>query len=108
MESTPDIAKVVGLIMQNPELIETIKGMMGKSDVAQDSEVNEDRQESKNDIPETKEAMAMGSANPDSGSKRKRRNTLLQALKPYVSEGRSRAIDTMMTIADMLDAVKGG
>ena len=37
---------------------------------------------------------------------RARRRQLLSALKPYVSDGRSKAIDSMMSIADILDMMK--
>ena len=107
MENTPDIAKVVGLIMQNPELIETIKGMIGNSERPQD-DAPDNKEVNGGDATEAKEVSVTERASTESDGKRKRRNTLLQALKPYVSENRSRAIDTMMTIADMLDAVKGG
>ena len=39
---------------------------------------------------------------------RSRRNALLKALKPYVSGGRAKAIDTMMSLADVMEIVRKG
>ncbi len=99
---TPDISKIVGLIMQRPELIETIRGIMSEDKEATSTDEASAPEQEPAQAPENKTL-----AQPQDNGKRKRRNTLLHALKPYVSPSRARAIDTMMTIADMLDAVKG-
>ncbi len=99
-----DLGKIVNLIMQNPELIEQIKRLGEKNeDTGADSEaVTADTQAEptleKEEIPTN---VAIGNAN-----ERSRRRELLCALKPYVSEERSRAIDSMMSIADILDVMR--
>ena len=45
---------------------------------------------------------------PRDGRKRSNRGRLLGSLKPYLSEKRASAIDTMISVADILDAMKGG
>ncbi len=107
MEGTPDIAKVVSLIMQNPELLESIKGMMSDADKKDSEPATDESAPVHEDASEVIKLDGGRSPTDDRDGRRKRRNTLLLALKPYVSKSRARAIDTMMTIADMLDAVKG-
>ncbi len=120
MDGTPDISKVISLIMQRPELIEAIRTMVStEGEAARDVSTDEaevsatDEKESATASDEASLAVsvpkddAVQTAAREASGKRKRRNTLLHALKPYVSKERARAIDTMMTIADMLDAMKG-
>ena len=104
----PDLSKIVSIIMENPKLVEEIKDMVSKSET-QDSEIEE-----KNELSETaqeKEALEKAaqatykSASPTS-SHATRRNELLRAMQPYVSKERSRAIESMITIADLLMAFK--
>ncbi len=99
-----DLSRVVNLIMENPKLIEEISAM-AKSD--RDSKVEEapeapvEIQESP--PPETVEAVnTYGSERP----RRSRRNELLGAMKPYLSKERAKAIDSMLTIVDILDMMK--
>ena len=105
MSSTPDIAKVVNLIMENPKLIEEISSMVNKSETTPgDSPGSAEKEEAKesshaNDDPDT-------SVKGNSQS-HKNRSQLLAALKPYVSKQRAQAIDSMITIVNILDTMKG-
>lgn len=99
-----DLGKIVNLIMQNPELIEQIKKLGEKgentADVSTEDSIGND-----GDVTDIKEELP-ASAKIDKPSERSRRRELLCALKPYVSEERSRAIDSMMSIADILDVMR--
>ena len=95
-----DLSKIVGLIMENPEIIEKIKELSSKSEAASDS---------KESAPENKSSEAVSEQPPIStavSSKRAKRKELLYALKSYVSEERGRAIESMLSIADILDLMK--
>ena len=93
-----DLSKVINLIMENPSLIEQIRSMVS------DAEQNEDKEsESKSDAtpppsPETKDTYAKSHAS--------KRNDLLRAIRPYLSEERAKAIESMITIADILSVAK--
>jgi hypothetical protein len=94
MDNGMDISKLVELIMQNPDIVERIKSLKNESESVSAKEKAE---------PE----------NADSGGLHKKRNAtrrgaLLAALKPYLSEKRSKAIDTMLSAIDVFDLIKGG
>ena len=97
MANTPDLSKIVDLIMQNPKLIEEISAL------ARDSEtVSEDVGDT--EIEETSKV----SATPEEvrgGSMREHRRELLSAMKPYLSEGRRSALDSMSSILDIIDVM---
>ena len=97
-----DLSKIVNLIMENPKLIEEIKNLAsnGPTQAEPTPEVGSDEEVSVN-IPE--EATTYTPEKPNIGARRK---DLLSALKPYVSEKRAQAIDSMMTIAEILDVMK--
>ena len=100
-----DLSKVISLIMENPALIEQISNLAkGESEstkaesipIAEESIVKEQIEEPK--------------ATPTYApilSQRNNRAQLLGALKPYVSKERAKAIDSMISIADILDMMKG-
>ena len=93
---TPDISRIISVIMENPDLIEQISSL-----------VKEAPPDEPKEIEETPAAEVEASALPSSGQDlRSRREHLLSALKPYLSDERQRAIDSMMTFADILDAVR--
>ena len=79
--STPDLSRIINIIMENPRLIEEIAALAKSGE--QSSE------------PVAEKAAVAG-----------RRGELLGALKPYLSTERAKAIDSMMTIAGILDAMK--
>ena len=97
-----DLSKIVGLIMENPTLIEEIKSMVksdnNKETGAEVLPIKEIEKEEKKD-EEVKRNM------PKAVEKAPRKE-LLSALKPYVSSERAQAIDTMLSIIDILDMIK--
>ena len=113
MASTPDLSKIVEVIMQNPELITTITSLIASSSSSTEDQAT-------NDAPETTEAPKIeSSATPltaqvkasatlsEPQSARSPRRELLGALKPYLSESRRAAIDSMISISDVLSMMKG-
>ena len=105
----PDLSKIIGLIMENQGLIEEIQGLVKKSEVAekdkedvQPSSVAESRGE---DAEEEKIEVREPTYTGDDSSREKRRE-LLSALKPYLSKQRSDAIDTMLSITEILGMMK--
>lgn len=96
MQSTPDLSKIVSLIMQNPELIEQISAL-AKGD---NESVAEPEEES------TEISVPTSTAEPQSErSMRAHRHELLTAMKPYLSESRRTAIDSMASILDIIDVM---
>ena len=99
-ESAPDLSRIVNLIMENPELIAQISSL-AKSE-------NEAREEpTKNEGDAEVSSYREEKATPPTPSRHTHRRELLSSLKPYLSKERQRAIDSMMTIADVLEAMKG-
>ena len=100
-----DIGKVVGLIMENPQLIEQISNL-----AKQQSPPAEKTRESppKTEESTTDEAVTASTppTYPISDYARGNRAQLLGALKPYVSEERAKAIDSMISIADIIDMMR--
>ena len=101
-ESTPDISKVISVIMQNPALIEEISSLMGKA-----GETGA-KKESEKPEPEPQSEAECVIATPEirEGARGADRKRLLGALKPYVSKERAKAIDSMISISEILDAVR--
>ena len=110
----PDLGKIIELIMKNPELISKIRELAdggGESSVPIESaDVTVDGNETiaeQNDGDTAEEAAAIPKIEaPADTGERSRRNELLRALKPYVSSERGKAIESMMTIADILDLMR--
>ena len=98
-----DLSRIVNLIMENPKLIDEIKSI-AESDRKDKNEVTESiAPQSADTDTKVMEETVIADGTRD---RKKRRNELLCALKPYVSEERSRAIDTMISIADILDITR--
>lgn len=89
-----DLSKIVGLIMENPSLIAEIKALADGG--APKPEAEEAKAE-----PTEEVATRISAAQP-----RSRRRELLCALKPYLSEGRCRAVDQMISIGEILDMMR--
>ena len=93
-----DLSSIVSLIMENPRIISEITSLVKEREsgtVVSQSETSttaarEDEPTVKERVPEISE----------------RRQALFSALKPYVSEKRARAIDSMMTIAEMIELMR--
>ena len=91
LKGTPDLSRIISVIMENPSLIEEISALAAKKD----DEAAPD---------ETMTTVADTETN--SSALHGRREQLLSALKPYLSSERQKAIDSMMTFAEILDAVR--
>lgn len=98
-----DLSRVVNLIMENPKLIEEISALVKSDKGAEDAVspiptevINEERVEQRAETVNTYKEKPP----------RSRRNELLGAMKPYLSKERARAIDSMLTIVDVLDMMK--
>ena len=87
MNSELDIGKLALSIMEHPELIEKIKALGDSGE----------KGEHKEPAHEEKSELHRGNS--------KRRSALLCSLKPYLSDKRRSAIDTMITVFDVLDTV---
>ena len=100
-----DVSKVVRLIMENPHLIEEISNL-AKSDGEESTGIAEkDTAESKPTSTNSKDP-APPPLHSSAAGQKSNRTMLLYALKPYVSKERGRAIDSIITIADVLDGMK--
>ena len=103
-----DIGKVVSLIMQNPDLIEQISSLaknMPKESPEEIPQKEEDHTEVKEEEKNVEAVAHTYVPHPPTG--KQNRAQLLCALKPYVSKERAKAIDSMISIADILDMMKG-
>jgi hypothetical protein len=98
-----DLGKIVGLIMENPQIVEQISALAKRDEeAAKQQQSPSETQQSPNAV-ETN--MEIREQNPPSTG-RYERAKLLTALKPYVSNERARAIDSMINIADIIDMMK--
>ncbi len=100
-----DLSKIVSLIMENPELIEKIRGLVPKGEETDAPEAPthpSERDETETAAPASTEPRG----EPSAPNRRSHRRELLHALKPYVSDERGRAIESMLSIADILDMMK--
>ncbi len=100
-----DVGRIVGLIMENPGLIEQIANLAKRS--------SSDAEEKPKEEPPVSEAAAIERTEPVASQptyapprERVNRAHLLGALKPYVSQERAKAIDSMISIADILDMMR--
>ena len=100
-----DLSKIVGRIMENPKLMEEIKAMVSEKESSAPEENGESAAETAavSAIDEKSEAISEGTYAPKRDS---RRTELLRALRPYLSEERGRAIESMITIADILTVIR--
>ena len=88
-----ELNKIVGMIMENPELVEKIKAM--------GTAMNEAKETSKEEIIKSESADV-----PTFTPKRSKRYELLHSLEGFLSEDRKKSLETMMTIAEVLDSIK--
>lgn len=113
---TPDIGKMIGLIMENPKLMEELSALSKQAETASVSESTPPAVE----LPETvssgvpdREAETAPVSAPTAAPAGKasashgKRQVLLRALRPYLSEKRARALDSMEAIAGLLDMMQG-
>ena len=100
-----DISRVVGLIMENPQLIEQIANLAKQKD----QEPPPETAEIEESVTETKVEEPANLSVPtyqEQNGHRNDRARLLGALKPYVSKERAKAIDSMISIADILEMMR--
>lgn len=101
-----DLSKIVNLIMENPKLIEEIKNLASQKSGTAEETVSENVPDTPDTQSEESESVTASTYKSANEQTRERRNGLLAALKPYLSEKRSQAIDSMMSIADIIDVVR--
>lgn len=106
-EQTPDISRVIQLIMENPSLVQEISSLVKKDEasVAENtSEVSEEHAVAASE--QVSEPVTVAPKIAYENPARRNRAQLLGAMKPYVSSERAKAIDSMMSIMDILEMMK--
>ena len=103
MSDMPDLSKIVNLIMENPTLIAEISAL-AKGDSAKEEHTSA-APEPIAQTPASTPASIPAGALPII-SKSEKRQRLLSAMKPYLKDERSRAIDSMLSVAEILDMVR--
>ena len=96
-KGTPDLSKIVSMIMERPDLISEIANLGKSKDSGEVTEIKA-AEEPKPLIRDTPEA------NPSSASMKRAR--LLYALKPYLSESRAAAVDSILTFDEVFDLMR--
>ena len=99
MSNNPDISKMISLIMENPQLVEQISNLAKSANTENTKISNEES------APASVDPVSVGI---DGDRRNSTRTQLLRAMKPYLSESRGRAIDSMLSISGILDAMKRG
>ena len=100
-----DLGKVIGLIMENPALIEQISSL-AKQKVSEETPEEQVMSTEEASLPQVAEEPKAQPTYAPVINQRTNRAQLLGALKPYVSKERAKAIDSMISIADILDMMK--
>lgn len=107
MQETPDLSKIVSLIMQNPTLISEISSLVKSASTEEEKKTEPtaiEQTEDKSSI-EVAEEEAVTEPIAKQTVRRTRRKELLNAMKPYLSDNRRTAIDSMSSILDILDVM---
>jgi hypothetical protein len=100
-----DLSKVISLIMENPALVEQISNLAKSQTKQSETSLPAEQAEetiSQEQVEEPKTAPTYAPIM----NHRNNRSELLCALKPYVSKERAKAIDSMISIVDILDMMK--
>ena len=97
MSENLDLSKVVSLIMENPALIEEISSLAKK----------ESTDKSRESAEKEEQIEAVKPTYGAEGDAQNKRAALLAAFKPYLSENRRQAIDTMISLSGVIDMMKG-
>ena len=98
--SESDVGRIVDLIMQNPKLIEEIRGL------AMGDDKSEKTITSGKDDPIAEPDKAEVEGQKEMKVIPNRRADLIGAMKPFLSEERGRTLDAMLRIGDVLDLLK--
>lgn len=102
MKETPDIGKIIQLIMENPSLVEEISRLASSDSESKTSEASAEPSPPAVEMTEATPPPTVRTEAPA----RAKRAQLLGALKPYVSAERAKAIDSMISVAEILDMMK--
>ena len=107
-EQTPDVSKVVRLIMENPSIIEEISSLI-KSDGKESEQAPPAPEAAPTSVTEVQSVQAAPPpiAEPSTSHHARNRTELLCAMKPYVSAERAKAIDSMISITGILEMMRG-
>ncbi len=101
MADTPDLSKIVGIIMEHPEIVGQISSLLSGGESPSEAPTAGE--------PTTESTAVSAAPSATSGiGRRSDRARLLGAMKPYLSENRARAVDTMITVTEILENMKGG
>ncbi len=100
MADTPDLSRIVNLIMENPTLIEQISSL-AKNDTPPEVKPEEPKAEER-----IEEAVTAAAVPKENDRQRINRHELLSAMKPYLSENRRNAIDSMESIVGIIDMMR--
>ncbi len=92
--------------MQNPDLIHQIENL-AKQD-ANTKEENAVETKAEPPIPGAAESTQAAAVAAQSTGSREKRTRLLSALRPYVSEKRSKTLDTLIGAMDIFDLIGRG
>ena len=103
MKETPDIGRIIQLIMENPSLVEEISRLASSDSENTASEAA--AQTSPTSVEMTEAPTPPPTVRTEAPARAKRAQ-LLGALKPYVSAERAKAIDSMISVAEILDMMK--
>lgn len=101
-----DVSRIVSLIMENPKLIEEISNLARQSESGEAPASDGAREEENATATPTSSEATVASAPLPPQHRAAPRAQLLCALKPYVSKERANAIDSMLTISEILDMMR--
>lgn len=104
-DTKPDIGRIVSLIMENPSLIAEISNL-AKADGTHADEAKEAVEQPTDGTAVETVAQAAPKEQSEVRRRGRGRTDLLTALKPYVSRERAQALDSMISIVEILDTMK--
>ena len=103
-----ELGSVISLIMENPELVAQIKKLAeGKAEESAPASTDTPIENKEDEVAVAQPTSEAINSTPERKANVKgKRSELLHALSPYISEGRQKALETFMTIADILDMMR--
>ena len=103
-----ELGSVISMIMENPELIAEIKRLAEQKNTEDKNEAEPTAVKiEEKPLNEITEEISLKKPESEKRPRSKgKRSELLHALSPYISEGRQKALETFMTIADILDMMR--
>ena len=119
MDGSFDLSKIISMVAENPELVSSFKSMLSSVNTTEsnkngNSTINDENQYESKPLEKENERQekpletepAIAEQKNTAILRKRRRKELLCALKPYVCSERSKAIDTMLSLTDVLDVLK--